>query len=136
MDQALEPLIEMHSMVWKRFKRSLADLEPDEVDWRPLPQANNINTIVRHLRIEAEWHVDCLERGVAMPDDVTAEVQQWIDSVPMDFDGNLRKLEELYSRFVAKLSSLALDGLKQQSTLVVSGRKTVTKYDHRRSRLA
>ena len=118
MDQALEPLIEMHSWIWKRFKRTLVDLEPDEVDWRPLPQANNINTIVRHLRIEAEWHVDCLERGVAMPAaDVTSEVQQWIDSVPMDFDGNLGKLEELYSRFIAQLSALAHDALKQQSTL-------------------
>lgn len=117
MDQALEPLIEMHTWIWKRFKRTLVDLGPDEVDWRPLPQANNIDTIVRHLRIEAEWHVDCLERGVAMPGlEVTTELKQWIDCVPMDFEANLKKLEELYTRFVAQLSNLELDGLKRQSS--------------------
>ena len=73
MDEALQPVIEMSSWVWKGFKRSLTELSPDEIDWRPLPQANNINVIVRHLRIEAEWHVDCLERGAPMPVEVTPQ---------------------------------------------------------------
>lgn len=117
MDAALQPLIEMNTWVWKQFKRSLTELSPDEIDWRPLPQANNINVIVRHLRLEAEWHLDCLERGAPMPAEVTQEVQHLIDAVGMDFDRNLEELEELYTRFVAQLRKMARDALKHRSAL-------------------
>ena len=55
MDQALCAVIEMNELVWNRLKEDLEDLSVEEVNWRPLPQANSINLIVRHLRIEAEW---------------------------------------------------------------------------------
>ncbi|MGH9803607.1 MAG: DUF664 domain-containing protein [Candidatus Acidiferrales bacterium] len=117
MDEALQPLVEMNTLVWKGFKRTLTELHPDEIDWRPLPQANNMNVIVRHLRLEAEWHLDCLERGAPMPTEVTQEAQRRIDSVGMDFDRNLRELEELYTRFVVQLGKMAPDDLKKQSAL-------------------
>ena len=55
MDQTLRVVTDMNDFVWNGIKEDLKDLTPDEVQWRPLPQANNINLIVRHLRIEAEW---------------------------------------------------------------------------------
>ena len=69
MHQAVEPLVEMYEWVWTRFKQDLKDLTPEEIDWRPLPQANNINLIIRHLRLEAEWQLAGLERGEAIPAD-------------------------------------------------------------------
>ena len=118
MDEALQPLIEMNSLIWEGFKRSLAELTADEIEWRPLPQANNINLIVRHLRIEAEWHVDSLERGAPMPRaEVTPQVQHSIDSVGMDFNRNLKGLEDFYTRFDAQLRKMTPDALKKQSAL-------------------
>jgi hypothetical protein len=43
----------MNQRAWNLLKDALVDLGDDEIDWRPLPQVNNINVIVRHLRIEA-----------------------------------------------------------------------------------
>ncbi len=57
MDQALQLVIEMNQWIWSRFKDDLKDATPEEIDWRPLPQANNISAILRHLRIEAPWHL-------------------------------------------------------------------------------
>ena len=123
MDEALQPLIEMHSLILKAFKLTFTELSPDEIDWRPLPEANNISVIVRHLRIEAEWHVGSLERGAPMPRaEVTPEVQHSIDSVGMDFNRNLKELEDLYTRFVAKLREMTPDALKEQSALAYHGR--------------
>jgi hypothetical protein len=50
-------LIELNWYLWFHVRNDLRDLEPQEIDWRPLPQANNLNTIVRHLRIEAQWQL-------------------------------------------------------------------------------
>jgi hypothetical protein len=57
MHEAVEPLVEMYEWVWTRFKQDLKDLTPEEIDWRPLPQANNINLIIRHLRVETDWQL-------------------------------------------------------------------------------
>ena len=122
MDEALQVVIEMSELIWKGFKDALKDVTPEEINWRPLPQANSINVIVRHLRIEAEWHVASLERGEPMPGvHVSADVQQWIDSVPLDFERNLKELEELYTRFIAALRRTTLAGLEQQSELAYQG---------------
>ena len=123
MDEALQIAIEMNELLWKGFKSALEDVTPEEVNWRPLPQANSINLIVRHLRIEAQWHVASLERGEPMPGvHVSADVQQWIDSVPLDFERNLKELEELYTRFIAALRRTTLAGLQQQTALAYQGR--------------
>ena len=123
MNEAPHLLIEMHSLILKAFKRTFTELSPDEVDWRPLPEANNISVIVRHLRIEAEWHLDSLERGAPMPRaEVTPEAQHLIDSVGMDFNKNLKELEDLYARFVAQLRKMTPEALKKQSALAYHGR--------------
>ena len=56
MDDGLSFVVEMNEAVWARFVADLGDVTPEEADWRPLPQANSISAILRHLRIEAEWH--------------------------------------------------------------------------------
>ena len=82
-----------------------------------------MNLIVRHLRIEAEWHVDSLERGAPMPGaEVTPEAQRLIDSVGMDFNRNLKELEDLFTRFVAHLREMTPDALKKQSALAYHDR--------------
>ena len=43
MDETLRVIIEMHEAYWSGFKRDLEDVTPEEIDWRPLPQANSIN---------------------------------------------------------------------------------------------
>jgi hypothetical protein len=117
-DEALEPIIEMNRWILRRFKNVVDDMTPDEVDWRPLPQANSINLIVRHLRIEAEWHVAILDRGEPMPLDVPPSLQQSIDSVPLDFDRNLNELNVLYDRFIAVLEGMAPGTLQERTALV------------------
>jgi len=115
MDDSLRVVVEMNQSVWGRLKRSLEDLSHDEVEWHPLPQANNINVIVRHLRIEAEWHLASLEHGEPMPTIATTPSQDAIDAVPMDFEANFRKLEEFYARFLELLAASTLVTLKQRT---------------------
>ena len=116
-DEALELIQEMNLWVWRRFKGALNDMTPEEANWRPLPQANSINLIVRHLRIEAELHVASLEHGEPMPVEITARLQQLIDSVPIEFDQNLRELERLYLGFVTALQKTTVSGLQQHTAL-------------------
>ncbi len=121
MDPALQLVIEMTEMSWNRFKDDLKDLTAEEIDWRPLPQANNINLIIRHLRIEAEWHLASLERGERMPLlDITPELQRSIDAVPLDFERNVKELDALFNGFIAALRRTTLDGLEKQTALAYS----------------
>jgi hypothetical protein len=53
MAEALQFVIEMNEWTWDHCKDALKDVSREEIDWRPLPQANSINLILRHLRIEA-----------------------------------------------------------------------------------
>jgi hypothetical protein len=62
MDERLGAVVEMNEVTWARFQGTMADVGPDEINWRPLPQANTINLILRHLRIDAAWHVTRIER--------------------------------------------------------------------------
>jgi hypothetical protein len=117
MDESLQLVIEMNEWTWKRFKADLQDVTPEEVDWRPLPQANTINAILKHLRVEAEWSLASLEHGERSPYQDTASVQQLTDSIPLDFERNLTELEELYTRFIAALRRTTLAALQQQTVL-------------------
>jgi len=83
----------------------------------PLPQANTINAIVKHLRVEAQWYLASLEHGEQSPYQDTASVQQLTDSVPLDFGRNLQALEELYTQFTTALRQTTLAALKQQTVL-------------------
>jgi len=115
MDQALEVVVEMAESIWEGFRRALEDITPAEVNWRPLPEGNSISLIVRHLRIEAQWHRACLERGEPMPHETTENLQRQIDSVTLDYDGNLKALEEAYAGFLRELRGMTLGGLKEQT---------------------
>jgi hypothetical protein len=115
MDDALRVAVEMHEHLWGRLKHALADLTEEEIHWRPLPQANTINVIIRHLRIEAQWHLDSLERGEPMPTMAVAAPQEAIDAVPADFEENFKRLEELYTHFVEILRTTMLETLQQRT---------------------
>ena len=95
--KALHLVIEMNEWTWRHFKADLQDVTPEEIDWRPLPQANTINTILKHLRVEAEWYLKSIEHGEQSPYHDTASVQQLTDSIPLDFERNLKALEKLYA---------------------------------------
>ena len=115
MDDALRVVVEMHEHLWGRLKHALADLTEEEIHWRPLPQANTINVIIRHLRIEAQWHLDSLERGEPMPTIAVAASQEAIAAVPADFEENLKMLVELYTSIVEILRSATLVTLQQRT---------------------
>ena len=67
MEDVIAFAADMNEWILKRLLADLKDVTPDEADWRPLPQANNINLIVRHLRIEAKWQLDAMSDGKPMP---------------------------------------------------------------------
>jgi uncharacterized protein DUF664 len=115
MDQALQIVFDMNASMWAALKSALEDLSEQEVQWRPLPQANSISLIVRHLRIESEWHVDSLERGTAMPTIAVSPSQESIDAISEDFEENLQKLEQFCTRFLEILQSTTLENLRQRS---------------------
>jgi hypothetical protein len=117
MDVALQLVVEMNEWTWKRFKDDLKDVTPEEIHWRPLPLANTINAILKHLRVEAQSCLVSLEHGEQSPYQDTASIQQLTDSIPLDFERNLQELEELYMRFVEALRGKTLAALKQQTIL-------------------
>ena len=116
MDDALRVVAEMNESIWDRLKNALEDLSEEEIHWRTLPQANTINVIIRHLRIEAQWHLDSLERGAPMPTIAVAAPLEAIDAVPADFEENFKRLDELYTRFVEILRTATLEALQQRTT--------------------
>jgi hypothetical protein len=120
MDDALRIVAEMNETIWARLKNSPDDLSEEEIHWRPLPQANSINVIIRHLRIEAQWHLDSLEPGEPMPTIVVAASQEAIAAVSADFEENLKVLEELYTRFVEILRTSTLVTLQQRTARAYS----------------
>jgi hypothetical protein len=115
MDQALEVVVEMTEGILAGIREDLADVAPEEADWRPLPEANSIGLIVRHLAIEAQWHRACLERGEPMPHELTDEIQHQIDSVPLDFAQNRAMFEQALESFLARLRDTTLAGLAERS---------------------
>ena len=114
-DEAMEPIVEMNKWLWQRFKSALDDVTTEEANWRPLPQANNISAIIRHLRIEAETHLAGLEGGEPLPVETTPNLQRMIDSTPIDFDENLKELEKLYVSFMALLEKATFSELRRRS---------------------
>ncbi|MGH7394361.1 MAG: DinB family protein, partial [Candidatus Methylomirabilales bacterium] len=49
MDPKIALLLEMERSVWSHIWQNLTGLTEEEYRWRPLPQANDINWILRHL---------------------------------------------------------------------------------------
>ena len=115
MNDTVHIAVEMNQWAWSRFKDAVDGLGDDEIDWRPLPQGNNINIIVRHLRIEAQWHLDGITRGLPMPGNLSEIHQNEIDAVPVDFHANLAKLNELYEGFLEVLHTLTSREVEQRT---------------------
>ena len=115
MDDAIEFAVEMNETIWKRFKEDLKDVLPEEAEWRPVPEANNINLIVRHLRIEAQWQFEAIDQGVPMPAEVHERDQKLIDSAPLDdFQGNMQEVEKWCSGFIDALRRMTLPSLEER----------------------
>src|SRR5687768_2531892 len=108
LDESLLVVCEMNQQSWDRLANALIDMEPEEIDWRPVPEANSINAIVRHLRIEAEWHRDSLQLGAPMPTVATSVLQEAVDAVPLDFGQNRAVLESAVAGFLATLRATSL----------------------------
>jgi len=117
MDEAIQLAIEMSEANWHNFKNDLKDLTPDEINWRPLPQANNVNVLLKHLRVVEELLLSGLEHGEQSPYQDAAGVQKLTDSVPLNFDRNMQEIEGLHTRFISALRSTTLAELKRKSFL-------------------
>jgi hypothetical protein len=115
MDEALQIVFELNSSMWQALRNALEELTEEEVHWRPLPQANTISIIVRHLRIESEWHVNSLERGEPMPTIAVAPSQEAIDAVTDEFPENFRRLGEFCTRFLDILRTTAVSTLRERT---------------------
>ena len=115
MEDAIAFAIEMNESVWKRLTATLKDVTPQEAEWRPVPESNNINLIIRHLVVEAQWQLDAMRDGKPMPAEVSAEDQQLIDSLPLDdFDGNFQKLEKSCAGFIEALRGTKFAELEEK----------------------
>ena len=115
MNDGLRIVAEMHQAVWDQFRGSFDDLTEDEIHWRFLSQANSINLIVRHLRIESEWHLRSIQTGQPMPIIAAPVSQDAIDAVPFDFAENLNALQRLYTEFCDTLGTQSLGTLKEKN---------------------
>ena len=117
MDEAIRLAIEMSEANWTSFKNDLKNLTPDEINWRPLPQGNNVNVIMKHLRVVEELMLSRLEQGEQSPYGDAAGVQKLTDAVPLNFDQNMKELEEFHTRFITALQGTTLAELKRKSFL-------------------
>jgi uncharacterized damage-inducible protein DinB len=117
MDDAIQLVIEMSEANWNNFKNDVKDLTADEIDWRPLPQGNNIHALVRHLRGVEELFLSRLEEGEQSPYRDAASVQKFTDSLSQDFGQNMKELEDLHNRFISALRSTTVAELKRKTFL-------------------
>ena len=117
MDEAIQLAIEMSEANWNSFKNDLKNLTLDEINWRPLPQGNNVNVLMKHLRVVEELFLSRLEHGEQSPYKDAAGVQKLTDSVPLNFDQNMQELEGFHTRFINTLRPTTLAELKRKSFL-------------------
>src|SRR5262245_44252836 len=115
MNDGLRIVAEMHQTLWDQFRGSFDDLTEDELHWRVLPQANSIHMIVRHLRIESEWHLRSLQSGEPLPTIAAPVSQEALDAVSYDFAENLNTLHRHYTAFCDTLRAQSLGALKERS---------------------
>ncbi|MBI4520207.1 MAG: DinB family protein [Gemmatimonadetes bacterium] len=115
MVDALQVVVDMNANMWAAVKHALQDLTEEEAHWRPLPQANTISVIVRHLRIEAEWHLHSLEHGEPMPTIAVPPSQEALAAVSDDFEENFKTLEQFCTRFLEILRTTTLSTLRERT---------------------
>jgi hypothetical protein len=58
-----------------------------------------------------------LERAEPTPTEFTDDLRQQVDSTPMDFERNLKELEESFARFVAALGATTAAPLEQHALI-------------------
>ena len=87
MDEAIQFAIEKSEANWNNIKNDLKDLIPEEIDWRPLPYANNSNVLVKYLRVVEEVFVSRLDQGEQSPYSDGPSVQKLTESVPQNSTG-------------------------------------------------
>jgi hypothetical protein len=115
MEDTMTFAIEINERSWKQLVATVKDLTLEEAEWRPVPESNNINLIIRHLVIEAQWQLDAMQTGKPMPAEVDAEDQKLIDSIPLDdFDENYKKLEKSCTAFIEALRQTTFGGLGEK----------------------
>jgi len=117
MDDAIQLAVEMSEANWNNFKNDVKGLTADEINWRPLPQGNSINVLIKHLRVVEELFLSRLEQGEQSPYKDGPSVQKLTDSISPDFDQNMKALEELHNRFTAALRPTTLAELKRKTFL-------------------
>jgi uncharacterized damage-inducible protein DinB len=115
MDEAIQLAIEMSEANWNNFKNDMTGLNADEIQWRLLPQGNNIDVLVRHMRGVEELFLSRLEEGEESPYKDAASVQKFTDSIAHNFEQNMQELEDLHNRFIAALRSTTLAELKRKT---------------------
>ena len=115
MDTTIRLLVEINESQWTCFQHDLGELTEEEINWRPLPQANNINAILRHLLVESRWHLKALKTGEPMPAETNDGPALEINTAPLDFGKNRKELEDNYSSFIAILRETTPQGLKQRT---------------------
>lgn len=96
MDPKIALLLEMERCVWSHIWQNLTGLTEEEYRWRPLPQANDINWILRHLA-GYERYCGNIVRGV----DVGRE--HWPDAPFPQIKRDLEALAAEYQRAIAPL---------------------------------
>jgi hypothetical protein len=118
-DDVLGLIVEVNETFWSGFKRDLEDVAPEEVDWRPLPEANTINLIVRHLLIEAEGHVARAAGDEGEPIRAEGASRELVD---LDFAANMNRLDDLHSRFIDALRGMTVAELERRSARAYQGK--------------
>lgn len=111
MEEAVQVLVELNEVVWARFQGDIAGVGAEEANWRPVPKANTISLIVRHLRIDVEWHVAHIGPGQVSSEEQTVSPE----SVSIDFEANLRELDALWGNLLGGLRRSSLAGLEERT---------------------
>lgn len=109
-------MVEINECAWQRFRKDIEGVTGEEADWRPVPEANSINLVLRHVLIDALWHVAAVEGSGEAPPSALPE-----EPPPLDFERNLEDLDASWARFIAGLRALTQPALKKRTLAAYQG---------------
>lgn len=115
MDQVIEFAVGLMERNWNDLKNALKETTDDELDWRPVPESNNIRSIVKHLRTEQQLYLSLLEDGDQTPWKDAGSIQRLVDSITSDFQQQMTEFEDFDNRFVSLIKGSTLTELKAQT---------------------
>ncbi|MBI3329279.1 MAG: DinB family protein [Nitrospinae bacterium] len=127
MEEVIEFAVGLMERNWSDIKNALKDVTDDELDWRPVPESNNIKSIVRHLRTVGQLYLSLLEDGDQTPWRDEEYVQKLTDSIAYDFQDNMKALEEFHNRFVSLMNRGTVASLKAQTFVESSSSRPQSK---------